>query len=70
MAKRPDYYIVNFGTDECPRSWRWELRRYSEPMGVKITEGGYESRTAAQDAGKIALENFLEALAKEKRLRG
>jgi hypothetical protein len=39
-------------------------------MGVKLTEGGYESRTAAQDAGKIILENFLEALAKEKRQRG
>jgi hypothetical protein len=70
MAKRPGYYIVSFETDDYPPSWRWELRRRGEPMGVKMTEGGYASRAAAEDAGKKTLASFLEALAAEKRLRG
>jgi hypothetical protein len=46
-----------------------ELRRHSSPMGVKIGNGGYQSRTAAEFAGKRALEDFLNALAREERQR-
>jgi len=67
MATAPDYYIVTLETDERPYPWRWELRRHSRPMGVRVTEGGYQSQTAAEYAGRQALAKFLEALAREER---
>lgn len=70
MAKRPTYYIACFKADDSPLPWAWELRRTREPMGVKVSERGYESKTEADHAGKIALERFLEALEKERRVRG
>jgi hypothetical protein len=36
-------------------------------MGVRIREKAYQSQTAAEFAGKRALAEFLEALAKEER---
>jgi len=56
MATEPDYYIASFETDKRPYAWRWEFRRHSRPMGVRLTEGGYQSEAAAEYAGKIALE--------------
>ena len=67
MATEPDYYIVTFDTDRGPFPWAWELRRRSKPMGVRIREKGYQSQTAAEFAGKRALAQFLEALAREER---
>ena len=46
-----------------------ELRRRSKPMGIRIREKGYQSQTAAEYAGKRALEDFLRALAEEERRR-
>src|SRR3974377_1305440 len=65
MATEPDYYIITFDTDRGLFPWAWELRRRSKPMGVKIREKGYQSQTAAEHAGKRALEDFLRALAQE-----
>src|ERR1700745_3774721 len=67
MATEPDYYIVTFDMDRGPYPWAWELRRRSKPMGVRIREKAYQSQTAAEFAGKRALAEFLEALAKEER---
>jgi hypothetical protein len=67
MATEPDYYIVTLETDRRPFSWRWEIRRHSHPMGVKLGAGGYESQGAAEFAGKRALEEFLVELSKEER---
>jgi hypothetical protein len=67
MATEPDYYIVIFDTDRGPYLWAWELRRRSKPMGVRVRENGYQSQTVAEFAGKRALAEFLEALAKEER---
>jgi hypothetical protein len=67
MATKPDYYIVTFDTDQGQYPWAWELRRRSESMGVRIRNSGYQSRTAAEFAGKQALEDFLAALAQEER---
>ena len=44
MVTKPDYYIVTFETDRRPFSWRWEIRRHSQPMGVKLGAGGYPSQ--------------------------
>jgi hypothetical protein len=70
MAMKPFYYIVCFETGEQPNPWAWELKRRGEPMGVKVIGRGYQSKTAAEYAGRIALQSFIEALAKETRLRG
>ena len=64
---KSDYYIVTFQTNSGPLSWHWEIRRSRHPMGVRVTEGGYQSRIAAEHAGKRELANFLDLLAKEER---
>jgi hypothetical protein len=69
MATEPDYYIATFHTGGQPHSWRWELRRHSSPTGVIVGRSGFQSQAAAEFAGKRALEEFLNALAKEERYR-
>jgi len=69
MATEPDYYVVTLETDRRPFSWRWEIRRRSRPMGVKLGSGGYQSQGAAEFAGKRALEDFLTELSKEEHRR-
>ena len=36
-------------------------------MGVRVRENGYQSQTVAEYAGRLALAEFLEALAKEEK---
>jgi hypothetical protein len=67
MVTKPDYYIATFDTGERPYPWRWELRRHSSPMGVRVSRSGYQSQAAAEYAGKQALDDFLRALAQEER---
>ena len=67
MATEPDYYIVVSETGARPYPWRWELKRRSTPMGVKVGAGGFQSQAAAEYAGKEALERFLHELAREER---
>jgi hypothetical protein len=69
MATTPDYYIETVDTGARLNPWRWELRRHSIPMGVKIGAGGYQSQVAAEFAGKQELQRFLQELAKEERRR-
>ena len=49
---------------------RREIRRHSKPMGVKLGAGGYQSQSAAEFAGKNALERFLIDVSQEERRRG
>jgi hypothetical protein len=67
MATEPDYYIETIDTGARPYPWRWEIRRRSKPMGVKLGAGGYQSQASAELAGKHALERFLVDVEKEKR---
>jgi hypothetical protein len=67
MATTPDYYIETFDTGARPYPWCWELRRRSQPMGVRFGASGFQSQAAAEHAGKQALERFLEELSKEER---
>ena len=60
MATTPDYYIETFDTGIRPHPWRWELRRRSQPMGIRFGAGGFQSQPAAEHAGKRALERFIE----------
>jgi hypothetical protein len=61
-----DYYTVTM-SDDCRSVWRWEVRRRSAPMGVKLNGEGYSSQRAAGEAGKQALATFLNALTSEER---
>jgi hypothetical protein len=67
MAPKPDYYVATSETDARPNAWRWEIRRYSKPMGIKFGEDGFRSQSAAEFAGKRALQDFLEQLISEER---
>jgi hypothetical protein len=67
MATAPDYYIETFDTGARPYPWRWELQRRSQPMGVRFGASGFQSQAAAEHAGKLALERFLDELSKEER---
>ena len=72
MADHPidDYYVITSRHSQQPERWSWEIRRKSNPLGIKMTGDGFQSDTAAQFAGKQALAEFLSDLSKEeKRLR-
>ena len=43
----------------------WEIQRRKEAMGVKVSGDGYRSHRAAHEAGKTALDRFLNELSKE-----
>jgi hypothetical protein len=67
MATKPDYYVVTIDSGVRPHPWRWEIRRHSSVMGVRLGAGGYQSRQAAEFAGTEALKRFFQALSKEQR---
>jgi hypothetical protein len=45
-----------------PPSFRWQIMRRGEPMGVRIEGGGFTTYVAARLAGGRALVDFLEQL--------
>jgi hypothetical protein len=63
-----DYFVITYQQGEHPDRWSWEIRRKSKPLGVKLMEDGFQSKTAAQFAGKRALADFLADLSKEEKL--
>ena len=67
MTTQPDYYLITFMTDERPYPWTWEIKRHSKPMGIRLLNGGYQSKASAVIAGRRALLEFLEELAKEEK---
>jgi hypothetical protein len=64
-----DYHVVISKRGENPDRWSWEILRRSKPLGVKLMAHGFQSDSAAQIAGKRALDEFLFALSKEERRR-
>ena len=62
-----DYYIETVDTGTRPYPWRWELKRRSSLMGIKLGSGGYQSEAAALYAGQRALAEFLKDLSREER---
>jgi hypothetical protein len=59
-SPRRSFYLVV--SRDKRDSWRWEIRRKWRPMGVRLWESGFRSYSAAQLAGKRALEDFLNGL--------
>jgi Protein of unknown function (DUF3622) len=62
-----DYHVFTSRRGNYPERWSWEIRRKSKPLGVKMTEDGFQSEMAAQFAGKRALADFLTELSKEEK---
>ena len=62
-----DYYVITSRTGQEPERSSWEIRRKSQPLGVKMVGDGYQSDSAAQFAGRQALADFLADLAKEEK---
>ena len=69
MTALSDYYLVTFATDKRTYPWAWEIKRRSRPMGIRLTDDGFQSQASAEIAGNRALEEFLEALAKEEKAK-
>jgi hypothetical protein len=67
MVDLHDYYVFATRREDDPKRWRWEIRRKSKPLGVRLTQAGFQSDRAASFAGKRALADFLDALSKEER---
>jgi hypothetical protein len=68
MAIDPnDYYVVTSQRGVQPPRWSWEIRRKSKPLGIKMTEDGYQSDTAAQFAGSKHWRNFWPTYRKKRR---
>jgi hypothetical protein len=64
-----DYYVITSKRGEHPDGWSWEIRRRSKPLGVKLMAHGFQSDSAAQVAGKRALDEFLSEVSKEEQRR-
>ena len=64
-----DYYLVTLRSGEHAVRWSWKIRRKSKPLGVRLLAHGFQSDSAAQIAGKRALDEFLSALSKEEQRR-
>jgi hypothetical protein len=64
-SPRRSFYVLVSQTGDDQRSWCWEIRRKRRPMGVRLWEGGFRSYSAAQVAGKRALEDFFNGLSME-----
>lgn len=47
-------------------NWAWEIRRKHKSMGIRLRESGFRSYRAAYEAGRLALEDFLNGLAVER----
>jgi hypothetical protein len=59
------YYVIVARRGEGAYPFCWEIQRRQKAMGIKVSGCGYRSYRAAQDAGKKALNNFLNELSKE-----
>jgi hypothetical protein len=66
-SRSDDYHVITSRQGEHPERWSWELRRKSTPLGIKMGGDGYQSNSAAQFAGKLALADFLSELSEEEK---
>lgn len=63
------FYLVVSWSGNVQDGWFWEIRRKRKPMGVRLRESNFPSHHAAHQAGRIALEDFLNGLVIERASR-
>jgi hypothetical protein len=60
-----DHYVFVSRRGAHPNQWVWEIRCKSKPDRRSVSQGGYRSAQAAEEAGKVALAIVREAALKE-----
>jgi hypothetical protein len=58
-------YFVEISQDADGHNWRWEIKRRSRPLGVKLYEIGFRTPSEAQLAGEKALRQLLDLISTE-----
>jgi hypothetical protein len=59
------YQVAVAQRGRIPGRWEWEIFRHGKPLGVRLCEGNFGSEATALALGKVALREFLEALARD-----
>jgi hypothetical protein len=57
-------YFVEISRD-ADGLWRWEIKRRSRPLVVKLYNSGFRTPAEAQLAGEQFLKDFLDAIGQE-----
>jgi hypothetical protein len=60
-----DYSLVFTSLDRLKGPWGWEIRRKSNPLGIKNYDNNFKTESAARIAGEKALKEFLDRLCRE-----
>jgi hypothetical protein len=60
-----DHYVFVSRRGAHPNQWVWEIRCKSKPDRRSVSQGGFRSAQAAEEAGKVALAIVREAALKE-----
>ena len=68
-SPRRSFYVVVSRSGSAQQEWSWEIRRKRKPLGIRFREGGFGSHIAAHEAGRAALDDFLNGLASERASR-
>jgi len=58
-------YFVSITSAGRPPEWRWEIKRQSKPLGIKLYANGFKSENAPKLAGEKALRELLDGIARE-----
>jgi hypothetical protein len=64
---KDEYSVVVVQRGQSRGRWEWEIYRNGRPLAVRHREGNFGSETTAMELGKVALREFLEALAREQK---
>jgi hypothetical protein len=65
VPAQSEYFVFVAESESKPTRWSWEIRRKSQPMGIKVSATGFQSRQAAEYSGARALSEFLAELSRE-----
>lgn len=68
-SPRRAFYVVVSWSGNAQDGWFWEIRRKRKPMGVRLRQSSFRSHQAAYQAGRLALEDFLNGLVIERASR-
>jgi hypothetical protein len=60
-----DEYSVLVQRAQSLARWEWEIYRNGRPLAVRLREGNFGSEITARELGKVAIREFLEALARQ-----
>jgi DNA-binding NarL/FixJ family response regulator len=62
---KSDYSFIVQRIAHYPPQWGWEIYRHGEPLPVRSRGDNFRFKSGAEVAGKLALRQFLKALARE-----